>query len=344
MKAAILVKQKKPLVIADIDLPNKLEYGQVKVKVVYSGICGSQIGEIDGVKGEDPFLPHLLGHEAGAVVEEIGPGVCHVQPGDHVVLHWLPGKGIQSATPCYQWQGRQVNAGWVTTFNEYAIVSENRMTKIDDTIDLQVAALYGCAITTGFGSVINDACLRLGESIAIFGVGGVGLSAILAAKLSSANPIIAIDNQDHKLEKAKSFGATHLINNADENPESVIKQLLPQGVDVCIDNTGVDYVREQAYRLCSTTGRTVLVGVPKHVGEEMCINSLQLHFGKKLIGSHGGGVNPTYHIPRFIALQEQGLFDPKQMISHCFKLDDINQAIAALRHGEVTRCSIDMGH
>ena len=125
MKSAILVESKKPLVVADIDLPNKLEFGQILVKIYYSGICGAQINEIDAVKGPDKYLPHLLGHEGSGIVEKIGDGVTRIKPGDHVVLHWRPSSGIQSSTATYSWNGKKVNAGWVTKFNEKTIVSED---------------------------------------------------------------------------------------------------------------------------------------------------------------------------------------------------------------------------
>src|SRR5438552_5257396 len=127
-KAAILVESRKPLVIDEIRLPDSLEYGQVLVRVHTSSICGAQINEIDAVKGEDKFLPHLLGHEALATVVEIGPGVTSCRNDDTVIMHWRPGKGMQSSTPAYSWRGKKLNAGWITTFNEYAVVSENRVT------------------------------------------------------------------------------------------------------------------------------------------------------------------------------------------------------------------------
>jgi S-(hydroxymethyl)glutathione dehydrogenase / alcohol dehydrogenase len=163
--AAILVELRKPLVIAEIGLPETLDAGQVLVKVLYSGICGSQLGEIDGAKGEDKFLPHLLGHEGVAKVLAVGAGVRHVKGADTVVMHWRKGRGIEAVTPKYSWEGRSVNAGWVTTFNEYAIISENRLTSIPGDSDLEVAALYGCAVTTGFGAVLNNAKLKIGESV-----------------------------------------------------------------------------------------------------------------------------------------------------------------------------------
>ena len=135
MKAAILINNRKPLVITDVELPKILEFGQVLVKVFYSGLCGAQLNEIDGVKGKDKFLPHLLGHEGSGLVLNTGPGVTTVKKGDHVVLHWRPSLGIQSPTPKYKWGSKTVNAGWVTTFNNQAVISENRLTKIPKNFD-----------------------------------------------------------------------------------------------------------------------------------------------------------------------------------------------------------------
>jgi S-(hydroxymethyl)glutathione dehydrogenase/alcohol dehydrogenase len=142
-KAAILTESHKPLVIDEIKFPEQLDVGQVLVKILYSTICGAQINEIAAAKGPDKFLPHLLGHEASGEVVETGPGVTHVKPGDTVVLHWRPSKGIQCQPPAYQWRGAKLNAGWVTTFNEYAVISENRLTVIGSDYDLKLAPLLG---------------------------------------------------------------------------------------------------------------------------------------------------------------------------------------------------------
>ena len=205
MRSAILVKSKKPLVVTDISLPRTLEYGQVLVKVCYSGICGAQINEIDAVKGPDKFLPHLLGHEGSGIVEDIGKGVTTVKKGDHVVLHWRPSSGIQSSTASYNWQGKKVNAGWVTTFNEKAVISENRLTVIPKKFNLRVAALFGCAITSGFGAVNNDANVKIGQSVLIFGIGGMGLSIAYASSLVSAYPIIGVDIHKSKIQWEKNL-------------------------------------------------------------------------------------------------------------------------------------------
>ncbi len=342
MKAAILVEQKEPLAITEIEVPSTLEYGQVLVKVVCSGICGSQIGEIDGAKGPDKFLPHLLGHEGGGIVKDTGPGVTKVKKGDHVVMHWRKGAGIESPTPKYKWEDKVVNAGWVTTFNEYAIVSENRLTAISEDVDLEIAALLGCAVTTGLGVVNNNAALKIGESIVVFGAGGIGLNIVQGAAMVSANPIIAIDLYDNKLELAKEFGATHVINSAKcDAKEEIFKIVGKQGVDVAVDNTGNVRVIEQAYEVTSATGRTVLVGVPK-AGEKINIYSLPLHFDKVLTGSHGGESNPTVDIPKYLKLTRSGRLELNKMITHRFKLDEINIAIEKMRQGEVGRCIISI--
>src|SRR5262249_32148541 len=159
--------------------------GQVLVKIQQSGICGAQLGEIAGVKGPDKFLPHLLGHEGGGVVEDVGPGVSHVKKGDHVVLHWRKGVGIQAKPSNYRWMERVVNAGWVTTFSEYTVASENRVTPIPKDIPFDIASLMGCAVTTALGLINNDAQVKIGQSVAVLGCGGVGLNMVQGAALVS---------------------------------------------------------------------------------------------------------------------------------------------------------------
>lgn len=341
MKAAILVEQNKPLAVADIDMPS-LQYGQVLVRVICSGICGSQLGEISGVKGPDKFLPHLLGHEGGGIVVDVGPGVTRLKKDDHVVLHWRKGIGIESPTPKYLWDGKVVNAGWVTSFNEYAIVSENRLTVIPNDVDLEIAALMGCAITTAFGVINNNAELKFGESIAVFGVGSLGLNMVQGAALMAAEPIVAIDIYDNKLEAAKKFGATHTINALKADVGAELKKITGgKGFDVTIDNTGNVRVIEQAYANTSSAGRTILVGVPR-AGEKVSIYTLPLHFEKELSGSHGGESNPSIDIPKYLKLYQHGKLDYKGMISHRYSLSDINEAIEEILTGKVLKCMIRM--
>lgn len=342
MQAAILVGLRKDLVVDEVELPRALEAGQVLVKVHCSGICGSQLGEIDGAKGEDKFLPHLLGHEGAGTVLEAGPGVRHVKAGDKVVMHWRKGAGIEAAPAKYRWRGANLNAGWVTTFNEYAVVSENRLTPIAADVDDEIAALFGCAVTTGFGVVTNNARLTIGESVVVFGAGGIGLNIVQAAALVTAHPIIAVDLHDAKLELARKMGATHLINAAVSKAGDEIRRVCP-GVDVFIDNTGNPEIIALGYELTKPAGRVVLVGVPAK-GKNVSLYSLPLHFGKELRGSHGGEAVPNVDIPRYEALLRSGRIRLKDLVTERFELGQINTAIARMRDGRLAgRCMVRMG-
>ena len=341
MNAAILVKNNVPLIVDNISLPGQLSFGQVLVQVHYSGICGSQLNEIDGVKGPDKFFPHLLGHEGSGIVQDIGHGVKTVKKGDYVVLHWRPSNGIQSETPTYQWGAQKVNAGWITTFNEYAIISENRLTPIPKDFDLKLASLFGCAVTSAFGVINNDAQVKIGQSVAVFGTGGVGLNIVQAASLVSAHPIIGVDIYDSKLEMAKQFGATDCFNSLTiSNLEKAIYEAVnPLGADVVIDTTGNTKVIELAYKLTHPDGKTILVGVPKK-DDNISIYSLPLHFNKVLKGSHGGSAKPHIDIPRYIRLYNAKKIHLDGLITHEFNLDQINQAIELMRSGKTGRCVI----
>ena len=343
MKAAVLNELKAPLRIAELTMPDKLAVGQVLVKIHFSGICGSQLGEIDGAKGEDKYLPHLLGHEASGTVVAVGAGVKYVKPGNKVVLHWRKGVGIEGDPPVYYWDGNRVNAGWITTFNEYAIVAENRVTPIPDDSDLEVASLFGCAVTTGFGVVENNARVRIGESVVVFGAGGIGLNVIQAAALISAYPIIAIDIFDNRLELARQMGATHVINGKTANVREAIKGIVEgAGVDVFIDNTGQPANIEMGYQITKAQGRVILVGVPIK-DNNISIYSLPLHFGKGLSGSHGGEAIPQTDIPRYHNLFRAGKLQLKQLLTETYSLDQINEAIADMRSGKIRgRCLIKL--
>ncbi len=333
-RAAILVEQRKPLVIEDVEVP-VLKLGQVLVKVLTSGICGSQIGEIEGVKGPDRFLPHLLGHEGCGEVLEVGEGVRHVKPGDRVVLHWRKGAGLESVPPVYESKIGRVNAGWVTTFNEYAVVSENRLTPVPADFDPEVAALFGCAVTTGFGVVNNNARLAIGESIAIFGAGGIGLNMVQGAALAGGNPIIALDRFDNRLDLARSLGATHVINVTKADAADEIRRIVGHdGVDVAVDNTGNVDVIALASRLTNSRGRTVLVGVPPQ-DSTAAISTLPLHFEKRLIGSHGGECRPEIDIPRFVRLVRDDRLALGSIVGWRYPLADVNTAMAEMTTGRL---------
>lgn len=341
MKAAILVKQNAPLVVAEVEIP-ELDIGQVLVKVEYSSVCGKQLDEIGGTRGEDPFLPHLLGHEGAGIVEAVGPGVRKVKTGDHVVLHWMKGSGIDSLPPRFKWKGSEVSAGCVTTFSEYSIASENRVTPISNSIKLDVAPLLGCAVTTGLGIVFNDINLKPGQAIAVFGVGGVGLNVVQGAALVNAYPIVAIDVHDHKLEWAHAFGATHTVNANHTTPEAFLMELSHgQGFDATVDTTGNTDVFQTAYNSTSGTGKTILAGVLHHQ-KPVTIDAFPLHFGRRIIGSHGGDTKPDVDIPRYIQLYHLGKLKLDEQITHRYCLDDINEAVDEMRKGRAGRCLISM--
>lgn len=337
-KAAILVALHKSLIVDDITLPNKLSFGQVLVKIHYSTICGAQLNEISGAKGPDRFLPHLLGHEASATVLAIGIGVKTVKIGDHVVMHWRASDGLNAEPAEYRWKGKSLNAGWVTTFQEYSVVSENRLTPIPKDFNLKIATLFGCALTTAMGVINNDAHVKIGQSVVVLGAGGVGVNILQAASMVSAYPIVAVDIMKEKLTLAKKFGATHVFHSPSQKDyvQKILSVVGQKGADVVIDTTGVTTVIEMCYELTHPDGKTILVGVPK-AGERVSIYTLPLHFKKVLKGSHGGSSHPHIDIPRYVRLVKAGKLRLGGIITHEFSLHDINGAIELMKRGKTGR-------
>jgi S-(hydroxymethyl)glutathione dehydrogenase/alcohol dehydrogenase len=200
----------------------------------------------------------------------------------------------------------------------------------------------GCAVTTALGLINNDAQVKIGQSVAVIGCGGVGLNVIQGAAMVAADPIIAIDIHDQKLEMARQFGATHLINSSQADLRAEVRKIVgPQGVDVFVENTGLVRLIEQAYELTAKAGRAILVGVPRH-DQDITIHSLPLHFGKVLTGCEGGHSNPTVDIPRYIHLYQAGKLKLDEQITHRFSLDEINVALDTVRKGEAGRCLVEM--
>ena len=341
--AAILVEQRQPLVVDEVELP-PLRYGQALVRIHASRICGSQIGEIDGVKGPDRYLPHLLGHEAGGTVMDVGPEVRYVKTGDRVVCHWRPGNGIDARPGVYDWKGRKTNAGCITTFQGYSVISENRMTVVPPDTDFELCCLLADTLTTGFGVIGNDAGLKVGEAAVIIGCGGIGLGVVLGAKLAGACPLIAVDLHDHKLKTAARYGATHTINSSKEDFVASARKIL-NGLpaDVVVDGTGNGAVLEKALELAGPRARVVGVGVMPH-DRKMSLNTLQFHFGKALRGSHGGESQPAEDIPRILRMFKAGMFETDGFVTHRTKLADINDAVAKMRAGESIHTIIHFDH
>lgn len=337
--AAILVETDR-VVIDDLQIP-LLRAGQVLVEIKYSGVCHTQLLEVRGHRGEDPYLPHCLGHEGSGVVVEIGDKVEKVKIGDHVILSWIKGSGANVAGSTYDWKGQNVNAGAITTFSQYSVISENRLTPIPKEISFKDAALLGCAIPTGLGVVFNTAKPRPKESLAVFGCGGIGLCAIQGAVIAGCYPIIAIDLNPSKLEAAKAMGASHVINAQEEDPIEVMKQW--GELDYAIEASGSPIAMNQALKAVRSQGGTaIIVGNAKH-GQQISIDPKELNQGKKILGTWGGDNDPDIHFPHYCNLICEGRLKPALLTSDTYSLSQIDTALAHLEQGQVLRPLIEMG-
>lgn len=341
MKAAILTKLNAPLTVDGIVIPKALAYGQVLVKIRMSGICGAQLQEIAGLKGNAGLLPHLLGHEGSGVVDSVGEGVTRVKAGDQVVLHWRKAAGIEAAFPRYEWwvpvaghlEERSVGAGKVTTLSEYAVVSENRVTPVPSGTPDELCALLGCGLSTALGTIERDAAVKFGESVLIVGCGGLGANLIRAARMVHAT-VTAMDIFDFKKKLALSLGASEFINfNAEK---------LPSGFDVIIDTSGNGM--EKTLPLLAPSGRFIMVGQPKPGMAVRLLNACHLFGGegKSIKATQGGGFRPELDIPRYIRMHASGSLDIQGIISTRLPLADINRALDLVRRGEASRVMIDM--
>jgi Zn-dependent alcohol dehydrogenase len=341
--AAILVKSSEPLVIGEIQFPEELFTGQVLVEIFSSGLCGAQINEIEAIKGPDKFLPHLLGHEGFGRVMQVGPGVTTVIPGDQVVMHWRPGTGIQSIPPKYKWQGQTLNAGWITTLNKHAVISENRLTRIpDESFDRNLIPLLGCALTTSLGVLENDAQIGFRDSLLIFGAGGVGLLLVKLAKLFGVSKIVVVDIYPEKLKKATELGAsgTFVFMSKAQALDGLQEMYGNDLPSVAIDTTGNTESIEVCYEITSSNARVILVGVPKK-GEKANLYTLPLHFGKLLKGSEGGQSKPERDIPLLLDLISKGNVNFDDFPTNAFPLSEVNEAISQLKNGIIGRMIID---
>lgn len=339
--AAVLVETGKPLELAELEIP-RLKPGQVLVEIVFSGVCHTQLQEVRGYRGEDKFLPHCLGHEAGGIVQEIGPGVMKVKPGDRVILSWIKGLGTNVPGTVYDWGERKVNSGAVTTFSQYSVVSENRLTPMPNGLSMEDSPLLGCAAPTGIGAVLNAAKSGPGQSIAVFGTGGVGLCSIIGAALSSCVPIIAIDLLESKLELAAKLGATHFINAASGNPVELLESICPGGVDFCIEASGSpEAMRQSLQSVRPQGGTTVIIGNARQ-GETLSIDPGQLNMGKRMLGTWGGDCNPDVDFPRLAKLVTSGRINLKPLTTKKYSLQQVNQALNDLEAGLAARPIIDM--
>ena len=322
MKAAVLTKINAPLEIKDIALPTFARFGHVKVEILCTGICGAQLQEINGQKGDPKHLPHLLGHEGCGIVCEVGHSVRTVKEGDKVVLHWRKGTGIEALPATYD-QG-QIKGGPITTFSKFAVVSENRITKIPDDVPDNLGALFGCALSTALATIENVAKVRFGERVLVVGCGGVGLSMILAAKLAHANPVVGYDIVN-KASRVQALGG-EFIGPADH----VSKDL---EFDAIINTIGHSFGTDWL----APSGRYIFVGQPLAT-ETMSLRNIFKGEGQQVIATQGGNFNPTLDIPRYVNLWRSGaLGNYKYLISHKLCLEHINEGLDIMRAGNAAR-------
>lgn len=350
-RVVVLPKDTSVLRIEELELPDPGPT-QVVVKQFASGICHSQLHQMHRPRTS----PVILGHESTGVVLATGRDVTHVREGDTVLVTWMPRNAVAATAPPVR-ATLQVSDGIaesenVFTWADHTLADQQYVVKVDPGIRTDVTSIIGCAVMTGAGAVVNTANVQPGQSVAIFGVGGVGLSAVVGARVAGANPIIAVDLDDAKLEFAKRFGATHGINASREDPVQAIHALTGRddqftifhspvsGVDYAFDCIGIRTTMEQIVPACRTGhfgaragGTAVLVGVPTTNVE---LNALDVLLNEKqFIGSIGGSCAPERDFPRFLEWQENGDLDLDALVTARYTLDQINEATTALEQGKI---------
>lgn len=340
-EAAVLVELNQPLKVMTLEVP-ELQAGQVYVDIACSGICHSQLHEMRGRRGEDKFLPHVFGHEASGIVQAIGPKVTKVSAGDRVVLTWIKGAGLDVMGTTYRSCIGAVKSGPISTLMRSSIVSENRLVKVDTSLTFEAAALLGCAIPTGAGAIINSS-LQRDASVAIWGAGGVGLSAILGAQALDISTIIAVDISDHKLAKARELGATHCINGKTTDAVVAIREITKGvGASLVLECVGLPETIERAFTAASYFGGECIVAGNPAIGQLIRIDPFDLIKGRRLRGTWGGETVPDRDIPHFSRMNIDGDWTIENLISHTFELRDINEAFHALEAGVVSRAIVRM--
>jgi S-(hydroxymethyl)glutathione dehydrogenase / alcohol dehydrogenase len=354
MKAAVCYAFGEPLLVEEVAI-DPPQAGEVKVRLAATAICHSDVHLIRGEWGGK--LPVVAGHEAAGVVEEIGEHVTLAKPGDPVVVSLLRSCGrcfycasglphmcdgafaLQTESRLHNRRGEALRQGINTAaFAEYAIVDQSQVVAVPADMPLDRAALLACGVITGLGAVVNTARVRPGQSVAVIGTGGVGLNAIQGAVLAGAHPIVAVDRLDTKLTAAQSFGATHTINAADQDPVAVLKELTAgQGVDYAFATVGSPTAVVQAIDMIRPTGTAVIVGLP-HEGTTVALSVGDLVLNeRKVIGCSMGSTRLRVEVPRLVELYEHGRLKLEELITSRYPLERINEAIAAMETGEALR-------
>ena len=339
-RAAIQTTQGGKLIVDELDVPGP-RADQVLVKLFSSGICHSQIHQLE--HWADYPRPMVLGHEGTGIVTQVGRDVGHVKEGDHAIVTWVPrttGAGWPATpSPSISYQEEPVH-GEVYTWADDVLVSGEFVVPISKDAPTDVSCIVGCAVLTGAGAVLNTAKVRPGESVAVYGVGGVGLCAVRMAAILEAYPIIAVDLKDDKLEMAREFGATHGVNAAKEDPVQAIQEITGGGVDYAFDAIGAKITNEQI--LPSTKsggpgadndgGMAVLIGLP---GWDITIDSRLFVFHQRQYRGSLGATYPDRDFPMFLRWHQEGKFPLDKLVTRRYKLDDINEACDALKSGDI---------
>jgi S-(hydroxymethyl)glutathione dehydrogenase / alcohol dehydrogenase len=358
MKASVLYEQGKPLGIEELELESP-RTGEVLVRMVASGVCHSCLHAADGSWKGVP-VPIVLGDEGAGVIEAVGPGVGDLVPGDPVVLSWAPtcgrchycvigrpnlcerrqpGRGVLlDGTTRMSLGGRPVyHYGHVATYASQTVVHESCAIRIDKNMPLDRAALIGCSVMTGVGAVINTAAVPPGASIAVFGVGGVGLNVVQGGALVAAHPIIAVDVRAAKLEHARALGASHVVDAAGEDAVAAIRRITGRGADYTFVAVGDTRAVTQAVEALAPGGTCVLIGVPE-TGATVPMDVRPLVTGERVIrGSSYGSARTREDLPRLVNLYLAGKLKVDQLITHRYGLDEANEAFRALAAGELAR-------
>lgn len=362
-----------PLVVGEITLATPGP-GEVLVEIAAAGLCHSDLSVVDGSRPR--VMPMVLGHEASGIVREVGPSqgngpgserMAELAPGDHVVFSWVPicgrctfcitGRGAlcepggqaniagtllngarrftdSHSQPCHHHLG-------VSAFSQFTVAAQESLVKIDDALPLGVAALFGCAVMTGVGAVLNTARVESGSSVAIFGMGGVGLSAVMGAHAAGTYPIIAVDRVADKLKLARELGATHTVNAVDDDPVAAIKEIGRGGADYAFESVGSEQVLIQAYESTRRGGTTITVGLPAP-DKMFTVPALGIVAEERTIkGSYMGSCVPRRDIPRYIAMFQAGLLPVDKLQTHTLRLDEINAGFDRLALAQAVRQIID---
>ncbi|KAF8979866.1 S-(hydroxymethyl)glutathione dehydrogenase [Entomortierella lignicola] len=367
-RAAIAWEAKKPLSIETIEVaPPKA--GEVRIKVIATGVCHTDAYTLSGADSEGVF-PVILGHEGGGIVESVGEGVTTVQAGDHVIplytaecreckfcksgktnlcgkVRETQGRGLMpDNTSRFTCKGQQIfHYMGCSTFSEYTVVNEVSVAKIDKAAPLEKVCLLGCGITTGFGAATRTAKVAKGDSVAVFGLGGVGLSVIQGAKYAGANPIIGVDINPKKEKLAKEMGCTLFINSKElpegKNIQQHLIDITDGGLDYTFDCTGNVHVMRAALEACHKGwGESIIIGVAG-AGQEIQTRPFQLVTGRVWRGSAFGGVKGRTELPGIVQDYLNGKIKIDELITHNFGLDDINKAFDAMHDGDCIRAIIN---